>query len=195
MARPRKLTRDPDKKPRSFDELQRIHQMAEKLYHLTGGGSIDNQLAALDRTQDAFRSQMDAAEIMQSDVGAGAWGPNVSIYESRMAASTAAKLHKLKEQKMAQCLLWAEEGAEAAANAAKTEETVPEARDRSPQTQEPPAPDDGEQPKNKRPVATAVPEDQIAAKDGAGSQKREQSPLAPKAVIGGASLTALPPRR
>jgi hypothetical protein len=32
-----------------------------------------------------------------------------------MTASTAAKLHKLREQKMAQCLLLAEEGAEAAA--------------------------------------------------------------------------------
>jgi hypothetical protein len=78
MARPRKLTRDPDKKPRSFDELQRIHNMAEKLYELTGGKSLDLQIAALDRTQAAYTAQMDAAELMKSDVGAGAWGPTVT---------------------------------------------------------------------------------------------------------------------
>jgi hypothetical protein len=119
MARPQKLTSDPDKKPRSFDELQAHWENARRLYRLTGGDSIDMQIAALDRTQDAYRSQMDAAEMMQSKKGVGAWGPNVNPYESRMTASTAARLHKLKEQKMAQCLLWAEEGYEAAKNAGR----------------------------------------------------------------------------
>jgi hypothetical protein len=130
MARPRKLTRDPDKKPRSFDELQTHYQNAERLYRLTGGESIDMQIAALDRTQDAYRSQMDAAEMMQSEKGVGAWGPTVNPYESRMTASTAAKLHKLKEQKMAQCLLWAEEGYEAElAKRTAAERIVPEVGD------------------------------------------------------------------
>jgi hypothetical protein len=124
MARPRKLTRDPDKKPRSFDELQRIHGMAGKLYELTGGGSLDLQIAALDRTQAAYAAQMDAAEMMKSDVGAGAWGPTVTPHESRLTASTSARLHKLREQKMAQCLLWAEEGAEASAAKAAAAETA-----------------------------------------------------------------------
>jgi hypothetical protein len=196
MARPKKLTRDPDKKARSFNELQRIHQMAEKLYHLTGGESIDMQIAALDRTQDAYRSQMDAAEMMKSDVGAGAWGPNVNPYEARMTASTAAKLIKLREQKMAHCLLMAEEGAEAEADrvAAEAKGGASEGCPR------PSAEGEGAvEQAVARPVAVSgpelpsVPETMKAhstAKDGDSPQKRGQSPLA-----GGTPLTALPPRR
>jgi hypothetical protein len=194
MARPKKLTRDPDKKARSFNELQRIHQMAEKLYHLTGGESIDMQIAALDRTQQAYRSQMDAAEMMQSDVGAGAWGPNVNPYEARMTASTAAKLIKLREQKMAHCLLMAEEGAEAEADrvAAKAEGTVSEGCHR-------PSAEGAVEQAVAKPVAVSGPElpsipetmkAHSAAKDGDSPQTRGQPPQA-----GGTPPRVLPPRR
>jgi hypothetical protein len=112
MGRPRKNVRDADKPPREFNAIQRIVEMALTLFRLTGGESLDLQLRSMDRTAEMYQMQTDAA-LQYGNEAAGAYGPNVSTYEARMSASTYARLNAQREKKMAQCMAWAEEGAEA----------------------------------------------------------------------------------
>jgi hypothetical protein len=112
MGRPRKNVRDADKPPREFNAIQRIVEMALTLFRLTGGDSLDLQLRSMDRTAEMYQMQTDAA-LQYGNEAAGAYGPNVSTYEARMSASTYARLNAQREKKMAQCMAWAEEGAEA----------------------------------------------------------------------------------
>lgn len=111
MGRPRKIVRDTDKPARSFNEIQRIVEMAFRFYELTGGLSLDLQLRSMDRTAEMYQMQTDAA--LQYGQDPGAFGPTVNPYESRMSASTYARLNAQREKKMAQCMAWAEEGAQA----------------------------------------------------------------------------------
>jgi hypothetical protein len=112
MGRPRKNVRDAGKPPREFNAIQRIVEMALTLFRLTGGDSLDLQLRSMDRTAEMYQMQTDAA-LQYGNEAAGAYGPNVSTYEARMSASTYARLNAQREKKMAQCMAWAEEGAEA----------------------------------------------------------------------------------
>jgi hypothetical protein len=113
MGRPRKHVRDPEVPARTFNQLQAIVEMALTLYRLMGGDSLDLQLRSLDRTAEMFQLQTDAA--LQYGQDPGAYGPTVNPYEARMSASTYARLNAQREKKMAQCMAWAEEGAQAAA--------------------------------------------------------------------------------
>ena len=112
MGRPRKIVRDTEKPARSFNEIQRIVEMALKLFELTGGLSLDLQLRSMDRTAEMYQLQTDAA--LQYGQDPGAYGPTVNPYEARMSASSYARLNAQREAKMAQCMAWAEEGAQAA---------------------------------------------------------------------------------
>ena len=112
MARPRKIVRDTEKPARSFNEIQRIVEMALKLFELTGGLSLDLQLRSMDRTAEMYQMQTDAA--LQYGQDPGAYGPTVNPYEARMSACSYARLNAQREAKMAQCMAWAEEGAQAA---------------------------------------------------------------------------------
>ena len=166
MARPKKLTRDPDKRPRSYAEIQQIHGMAERLYLMTGGASLDLQIEAMDTTQRCYTRQVAAAEAGQP-YSAGL-GPDVTTYEARMSASTASRLHKQREQKMQQCLLLAEEGAENEAEAAAVGAGL------APPANQPAAAGDASV------APTGAQRDvQAAAEDGDSPQKRGQSPLFP----------------
>jgi hypothetical protein len=131
MARPRKPRRDPEKPARTFDQITAIIAMAKQFFLMLGGADTDLQIDALAYTARAFSSQMNWIEHDGRDQNP--WGPNVSTYEARMTAGRSAALQRLRDQKMAQCMAWAEEAAEAAAGTATEgtvgEGTVPEVRD------------------------------------------------------------------
>jgi hypothetical protein len=108
----------PPHRLRGLARREWINQQVEKMYAQMVGDSIDVAIRACRHTADAFNSQM--AEVR----GEGeAWGPDVSVYESRMTGSLLARLQREKRTWLREMRQQVEEAlAEEAAMEAEKEE-------------------------------------------------------------------------